>query len=94
VQIVPLAETGAGPTLDPVRRLQVLGVLERARSELRPDQLLALAAWLEGDDAAGIASRLGIDDDKAAQRTLRSALKRLRDRFAESSGETPAEHSS
>jgi DNA-directed RNA polymerase specialized sigma24 family protein len=83
VELVPLGETDASAGLDPARHAQVLRVLERARTELRADQLQALAAWLEGEDARGIAARLGLDDDDAARRTLRSALKRLRDRFAE-----------
>jgi DNA-directed RNA polymerase specialized sigma24 family protein len=83
VELVPLAEATPSAGLDPARRAQVLELLERARSELRSDQLLALAAWLEGEDPAGIAKRLGVTDPSAAQRTLRSALKRLRDRYAD-----------
>lgn len=83
VELVPLPEPTPSAGLDPARRAQVLQLLERARSELRTDQLVALAAWLEGEDPAGIAARLGISDSAAAQRTLRSALKRLRDRYAD-----------
>jgi DNA-directed RNA polymerase specialized sigma24 family protein len=83
VKIVPLPDPAQSPMLDPARRIQVLRVLDRARSELRPEQLVALAAWLEGEDAAGIAMRLGSEDPDAAKRMLHSALKRLRDHFGQ-----------
>jgi DNA-directed RNA polymerase specialized sigma24 family protein len=83
VELVPLPEPTPSAGLDPSRRALVLELLERARSELRTDQLVALAAWLEGEDPAGIAQRLGIEDASTAQRTLRSGLKRLRDRYAD-----------
>jgi DNA-directed RNA polymerase specialized sigma24 family protein len=81
VELVPLLETAQSASVDPSRRAQALRVLERARGELRSEQLVALAAWLEGEDAAGIAVRLGTDDPAAAQRVLRAGLKRLRDHY-------------
>lgn len=69
----------------------VLRVLERARDDLTAQQLTALSMWLEGESNQAIALRLGAATPEDAHRTLRAALKRLRDRFREPATEQPAE---
>ncbi len=59
--------------------------LGHARQTLRSDQLAALGVWLEGHDADEIAARLGLANRDDATRLVRSALKRLRDHYAEAS---------
>ena len=81
VRHMPLGEPAATrPAVDPVNLTTATLMLERAREVLRRDQLLALCRWLQGDDFEAIAARLGLSRP-AAQKLLRSALKRLRDRY-------------
>lgn len=85
VDLVPLDE--APPPLtqhDLAAHATVLRVLERARDELTADQLTALSMWLEGESNDAIALRLDAQTPEDAHRTLRTALKRLRDRFRDS----------
>ena len=74
-------------------RTTALRLLEHARKELSVEQLTALHLWLEGVAHAAIAKRLKLEDERAAVRVVRAALKRLRDRYREarSDGDTPAE---
>jgi DNA-directed RNA polymerase specialized sigma24 family protein len=64
-------------------RTTALELLERARSELNVEQLTALCLWLDGVGFDAIAARLRLDDDRAALKVVRAALKRLRDRYRE-----------
>ncbi len=80
VRLTPLAEPPAQPAVDPVHLVTATLMLERAREVLRRDQLIALCRWLQGDDFAAIAERLD-RSSPAAQKLVRSALKRLRDRY-------------
>ncbi|MCC6903276.1 MAG: hypothetical protein IT377_30165 [Polyangiaceae bacterium] len=85
VDLVPLDD--APPPLterDLTAHATVLRVLEHARNELTADQLTALSMWLEGESNDAIARRLNATTPQDAQRTLRAALKRLRDRFRDS----------
>ena len=70
------------PDMD--RRATARGVLQSARHELTQPQFDALVAWLVGDDAAEIARRLQLGDANEAERLVRSAIKRLRDRYRSS----------
>jgi DNA-directed RNA polymerase specialized sigma24 family protein len=63
------------------RRATARGVLQSARHELTQPQFDALVAWLVGDDASDIARRLHLADANEAERLVRSAIKRLRDRY-------------
>ncbi len=56
-------------------------VLARARTLLSEEQRAALGMWLEGHDTNAIARSLGLENGGAADRCVRSALKRLRDRY-------------
>ena len=58
-------------------------IIEYARDNLAKDQLLVLAAWLEGASLDDITSQLRLADVRMADRLLRAALARLRRRFAE-----------
>jgi DNA-directed RNA polymerase specialized sigma24 family protein len=66
---------------DMERRATARGVLQSARHELTPAQFDALVAWLVGDDATEIARRLELANANEAERLVRSAVKRLRDRY-------------
>ncbi|GMV17371.1 MAG: hypothetical protein HS104_11825 [Polyangiaceae bacterium] len=68
---------------DLARHATVLRVLERARDDLSVQQLTALSLWLDGESNETIAERLGSATPAAAERALRAALKRLRDRYRE-----------
>ncbi len=57
-------------------------ILGYARDKLAEDQYAVLVAWLEGATFEETAGHLGLPDAKAAERTLRSALARLRRQFA------------
>ncbi|MBI5537148.1 MAG: sigma-70 family RNA polymerase sigma factor [Deltaproteobacteria bacterium] len=57
-------------------------LLDSARRVLRAEQLTALCLWLQGDDEAGISKALELGEPADGRRLLRSALKRLRDRYA------------
>ena len=83
-----LERPAAGPTPHDIAIASEL--LERARCELTPSQLAVLCLWLQGQDDATIASQLQLGDPNEARKLLRSGIKRLRDRYAESSGESPA----
>lgn len=80
---VPLAVADA----DLARHATALRLLERARDELSVQQLTALSLWLDGESNEAIAARLGSPSPEDAQRTLRAALKRLRDRYRDSCAE-------
>lgn len=67
--------------LDPEKAAIAASVLERAKDTLRADQLAALLLWLQGESKDTIASELALADPADADRLVRSALKRLRDRF-------------
>jgi DNA-directed RNA polymerase specialized sigma24 family protein len=83
IRIVPMpASEPAAPGLDPVRIATASVLLERARQDLDRAQLSALYLWLQGEDAAAIAERLGLATPRDAERLVRAALKRLRDRYA------------
>lgn len=83
-RVVPTAnvDAGAATDRDPVLRATAHELLDRARRDLEPKQLSALAHWLEGRSHDEIASRLSLADGGEADRLVRAALKRLRDRFA------------
>ncbi|MCC6523290.1 MAG: sigma-70 family RNA polymerase sigma factor [Polyangiaceae bacterium] len=68
--------------LDPERGAMALALLESARRDLSAEQQRCLSMWLEGEPFAAIAERLGHADARAAERLVRSGLKRLRDRHA------------
>lgn len=53
-----------------------------ARDHLEDDQLAALTSWLEGASFDEIAGELHLADTTAAERLVRSALARLRRKFA------------
>ena len=83
VHVVPMADPDARAVpADASSRAAVAQLLDRARRDLRPDQLAALSLWLEGSTAEEIDEELVLGDAPAADRLVRSALKRLRDRFA------------
>jgi DNA-directed RNA polymerase specialized sigma24 family protein len=82
VRIVPLAGEPVQPAADPTKVATAAVLLERARAELRPEQLSALYLWLQGDDHVEIAARLGLGSPREADRLVRAALKRLRDRYS------------
>ncbi|MFO0550562.1 MAG: hypothetical protein U0271_19360 [Polyangiaceae bacterium] len=70
---------------DPLRDLTVREVLASADATLTASQKRALSLWLEGEDHAAIAEALDLPDAAAADKLVRAALKRLRDRFATAS---------
>ena len=82
VRIVPLTAEPQHVGVDPTKVATASVLLERARGELKPEQLSALYLWLQGDDHVEIAARLGLGSPKEADRLVRAALKRLRDRYA------------
>jgi len=82
VRIVPMNEARAeAVTMDPDRVAMAGRALESARGSLRSDQLAALFLWLQGEDHGVIADRLHLASASEADRLVRSALKRLRDRL-------------
>jgi hypothetical protein len=58
-------------------------ILEYARDHLAEDQLAVLGAWLEGVSLDDMVLELHLTDARAADRLLRSALARLRRKFAD-----------
>jgi DNA-directed RNA polymerase specialized sigma24 family protein len=85
VRVVPMANVDAGTTTsDATTSAAASQLLERAKVELRGEQLRALSMWLEDASHADIAIELGLADPHEADRLVRSALKRLRDRFGAS----------
>jgi DNA-directed RNA polymerase specialized sigma24 family protein len=81
-QIQPLGAELDELWADPTRTIEVRATLALARRHLRREQLDALLLWLEGYEHGEIAARLALPDGAAADRLVRSALKRLRDRLA------------
>jgi DNA-directed RNA polymerase specialized sigma24 family protein len=77
-----LPEELAGQHPDPISGIDAGRILARAPQILRPRQLEALLLWLEGGNGDDIAGNLGLADARAAERLVRAALKRLRNRFA------------
>jgi hypothetical protein len=84
VELVPLAATNEPELeIDAVRLTMASRMLDSARVVLTHQQMSALALWLDGFDAGGIAAQLQLADASAATRVVRAALKRLRDRHRE-----------
>lgn len=97
VKLVPIDDVPPPLTdQDLAAHTTVLRLLERARDELSVQQLSALSLWLDGESNETLAERLGVATPAEAQRVLRAALKRLRDRYrepnfeAERAGEEPS----
>ena len=92
VRLDPMPESGpaaGGPSSQELARVtSALVLLERAKHLLRQEQLDALRLWLEDHDHAEIAERLELPGAAEADKLVRSALKRLRDRYA-GKGEEP-----
>ncbi len=65
-----------------VRAIDAGRILAYAEEHLGPEQRAGLHLWLGGEGHEAIAVALGLADARAADRLVRSALKRLRDRFA------------
>ena len=83
VRMVPVTDADpVPPGLDPTGLATASQMIEHARAELRKEQLAALFLWLQGSDKNAIAARLELASVEEAQRLVRSALKRLRDRYA------------
>jgi hypothetical protein len=81
VRTVPVPEALEAEWKDPIQTIDARALLALARKVLREDQLEALHAWLEEDDYAEIARRLGLGGPqaaKAAKRRVRTAIERLR----------------
>jgi DNA-directed RNA polymerase specialized sigma24 family protein len=57
-------------------------ILAQAKLVLDDAQLEALVLWIQGHDHGEITMALALESDKHAERLVRSALKRLRDRYA------------
>ncbi len=74
-----------------VRAIDAGRIMAWAEEHLGPDQLSALRLWRTGCDDEEIAAALGLADAGAAHRLVRSAQKRLRDRFAGRGGERKEE---
>ncbi len=80
---LPLDEEQEGERPDPTRLAEAHAIMAVAEKELTPAQLDALGRWLGCEDCAGIAAALDLEGGAGAgKRLLRSAIKRLRDRFA------------
>lgn len=83
VRLLPMAEIELGTIeSDAATRASAAQLVERARRDLKPDQLRALSLWLEGSSHDDIRMELGLAHSIEAERLVRAALKRLRDRFA------------
>jgi hypothetical protein len=82
VELVPMTAEPAELTVDPLRKLEGQSLLTRARAQLRREQHEALVLWLHGSDRREIVRALRLDDDDEAERLVRSAIKRIRDRLA------------
>jgi DNA-directed RNA polymerase specialized sigma24 family protein len=80
-RIGQLHEGLPGVHADPSGAFDAGTILDCASRILRPRQIVALYLWLTGSSKEDIAGRLGITP-AAVVRLVRSALKRLRDRFA------------
>jgi DNA-directed RNA polymerase specialized sigma24 family protein len=79
-----------GAAADPVRTMEGRALMARARETLREDQLAALMLWLTGREHGEIAAELGLDGALAAERLVRSALKRMRDRIGRGDDAAPS----
>jgi hypothetical protein len=82
VELEPMPTDLEDARADPARDVAASSLLAEARRILRQDQLEALLLWLSGRDHAEMAQGLGLDGEAAADRLVRSALKRLRNRSA------------
>jgi DNA-directed RNA polymerase specialized sigma24 family protein len=83
VTVVPMPDRELPhPFGDPERVATAFVLLDRARKDLEADQLAALYVWLHGGGHGEIAERLGLASARDADRLVRAALKRLRDRYA------------
>ncbi|MBL8610635.1 MAG: hypothetical protein JNL38_25070 [Myxococcales bacterium] len=86
IEVLPLdddADGAAPPRLSTEDMVTARSALGFARSTLAGDQLAALEGWLEGRDVDELRATLALRDREAATRLVRSALKRLRDRYAD-----------
>jgi DNA-directed RNA polymerase specialized sigma24 family protein len=81
-EVLPLGAEVDARMVDPTRTVEARALLALARRQLREDQLEALLLWLEGREHGEIAALLSLGDVASAERLVRSALKRLRDRLA------------
>ncbi len=80
---VPLKEAPKGASLPSSREIEGREIFERSVELLDPAQRDALGLWLQGDDFAEIAAALQLPGGAgAATRLVRSAVARLRARFA------------
>jgi DNA-directed RNA polymerase specialized sigma24 family protein len=84
VELVGLGHAPVACAPSPEQLVTAAILLGHARTQLRPEQREALHAWLAGLSFSDIAERLGLEEPTAAERMVRSALKRLRDRYAQS----------
>ena len=83
VRHVPILDSEPSfPSSDVVQTVLATKVLDQAGKLLTDPQRHALQLWLESFDHVEMARRLGLADDKAADRLVRAALKRLRSHFA------------
>jgi DNA-directed RNA polymerase specialized sigma24 family protein len=83
----PLSETLEEESAPVSRQIEARRILARSRDVLEPGQLEALHRWLQGEDCAEIDGALGQGEGAgAAARLRRSALARLRARFAPAGG--------
>jgi DNA-directed RNA polymerase specialized sigma24 family protein len=79
----PIPEDLTDDQPPPSRGIEARRILAHARSILEPAQLAALCRWLAGDDFGEIAAALELAEGaKGAARLVRSAVERLRFRFA------------
>jgi hypothetical protein len=81
VHVAVPADLQAGG-VDPVGAITMDAVLDFAVRELRPAQLQALLLWTTGEGMEDIAKQLHLATPDQARHLVRSAQKRLRDRFA------------
>jgi hypothetical protein len=80
---LPVDETLEDERPDPMDLLEAHRILAWAKEELAPAQDDALHRWLRREDFGDISAALHLDGDPAAAgRLVRSAVKRLRDRYA------------
>jgi DNA-directed RNA polymerase specialized sigma24 family protein len=83
VEHEPLYEEPPDDRLSALQQVEAHHILERSREVLAPAQREALGMWLQGDQPAEIAAALHQDGGgEAATRLVRSAVERLRVRFA------------
>jgi len=80
---LPSDSRGAGIRPAYTNRGAAMRMLRYAYSELPADQLEALELWITSTSFADIATRLGLETPKQAERNVRAALERLRRHFRE-----------